>query len=86
MIAEKEIAILPTTLAEFKLWEQNDNYKYEWNDGEIVKFEGMKMRYLYIYHVLTNCFIEKGYVDKGVLISKLEIVLNKSQVRRPDIS
>ena len=86
-IQESNIIQLPKTLEEFIEWEKPyDGFKYEWNYGEIVKFEGMKMRYLYIYHVLTNCFIEKGYVDKGILISKFEIVLSKSQVRRPDIA
>ena len=86
-IQENDTIQLPKTLEEFIEWEQPyDGFKYEWNDGKIVRFEGMKMRYLYIYHVLTNCFIEKGYVDKGILISNFEIILSKSQVRRPDIA
>ena len=33
MIAEKEISTLPTTLAEFKLWEQNDGYESDGYNG-----------------------------------------------------
>ena len=29
---------LPKTLAEFLEWEPEDGFKYEWNDGEIIKF------------------------------------------------
>ncbi len=28
--------VLPQTLEEFVVWEPNDGFKYEWNDGEII--------------------------------------------------
>ncbi len=88
-IQENNTIQLPHTLEEFIEREHEkliDGFKYEWNNGEIVKFEGMKMRYLYIYHVLTNHFFERGYIEKGILILKPEIILNESQLRRPDIA
>ena len=42
MIVTSEIASIPRTLEEFLLWDPNDGFKYEWNDGELIKFTGMK--------------------------------------------
>ncbi len=41
MITTKEISTLPKTLAEFLEWEPEDGFKYEWNDGELIQFNGM---------------------------------------------
>ena len=38
----------PRTLSEFQLWEPNDDFKYEWNDGEIIQFTGMNKNQVYI--------------------------------------
>ncbi len=48
MVAKNEILELPKTLAEFILWEPEDGLKYEWNDGELIKFTGMNRKQLYI--------------------------------------
>jgi len=39
MVLSNEIQSVPKTLAEFMIWEPNDGFKYEWNDGELIKFE-----------------------------------------------
>lgn len=38
MVLTKDISTLPTTLEEFMVWESEDGFKYEWNDGELIKF------------------------------------------------
>jgi hypothetical protein len=35
---------MPRTLAEFLDWEPEDGYKYEWIDGELIKFENIKKK------------------------------------------
>jgi hypothetical protein len=80
---------LPKTLEEFIKWESEkpiDGFKYEWNNGKIVSFEGLKNQYLYIYSTLVDCFVERGYFEKGTLISKPEVMLNERQLRKPDIA
>lgn len=79
-------AILPRTLEEFLAWEPNDGFKYEWNDGELIKFTGMKKEQLYIYDLLLDLFIEKGYKKNGTLVAEQEIMLTGIQMRRPDIA
>ncbi len=86
MTAEKEIATLPTTLAEFKLWEQNDNYKYEWHDGELIKFTGMNKKQVYVYEYLIDLFYEKGCNKIGTLVAEYDVELSVIQMRRPDIA
>ena len=54
MVLENETQILPKTLIEFLNWEPNDGFKYEWNDGELIKFEGMNKKQVYIYNVLNK--------------------------------
>ena len=76
----------PKTFDEFTEWDYCDGFKYEWFEDSLIKFEGMKMKYIFIYSVLMDCFVEKGYHHKGVLISKPEIILSQSQLRRPDIA
>ena len=59
MVLENETQILPKTLIEFLNWEPNDGFKYEWNDGELIKFEGMNKKQVYIYNVLNKLFSKK---------------------------
>ncbi len=80
------IAALPRTLAEFQIWEPNDGFKYEWNDGELIKFTGMDKRQVYIYDTLNSLFIKKGYWEVGTLVSEYDTMLNGIQMRRPDIA
>ena len=77
---------LPHTLDEFMNWEPVDGYKYEWNDGEIIRFSGMKKKQYYIYDVLNTLFIEKGYHQTGTLMAEPDVMLTAIQMRRPDIA
>lgn len=86
MILAKEINQLPKTLEEFLEFEPNDGFKYEWNDGELIKFIGMNKTQLYIYGILTKLFNKKGYWEVGTLIAEQEVQLTGIQMRRPDIS
>ncbi|GAA4398005.1 hypothetical protein GCM10023187_08060 [Nibrella viscosa] len=76
----------PQTFEEFLNWEPMDGYKYEWNDGEIIRFSGMKKKQYYIYDVLNNLFIEKGYHRTGTFIAEPDVMLTVIQMRRPDIA
>jgi Uma2 family endonuclease len=86
-IKENNIIQLPKTLEEFMEWEQpNDGFKYEYNDGEIVKFEGMNRKQTFIFDVLINLFFEKGLNKIGQLIPETDVQLSGIQMRRPDIA
>ena len=86
MIVTSEIASIPRTLEEFLLWEPNDGFKYEWNDGELIKFTGMKQQQWYVYDILNLLFIEKGYYKIGTLMAEADVQLTGIQMRRPDIA
>ncbi len=86
MVIEKEINELPRTLAEFQSWEPNDGYKYEWNDGELIKFTGMDKKQVYIFATLSNLFFDKGYRSLGTFVSEYDTMLTGIQMRRPDIA
>lgn len=86
-IQENNTMQLPKTLEEFIEWEQpNDGFKYEWNDGELIKFEGMNKKQLFIFTVLNKLFAKKGYLENGVLIPESDIQLSGIQMRNPDIA
>ncbi len=86
MVLENEIQSLPKTLAEFLTWEPNDGFKYEWNDGELIKFDGMNKKQVYIYDVLAKLFSKKGLFEIGLLVSEYDTMLSGIQLRRPDIA
>jgi Uma2 family endonuclease len=86
MVAAKEITELPKTLAEFIDWEPNDGFKYEWNDGELIKFTGMNKTQVYIFAVLNRLFSLKKMFEEGVLVSEYDTYLTGIQMRRPDIA
>ena len=88
IILENKTIEKPHTLAEFLVWEQeqNDGFKYEWNDGELIKFSGMNKKQLYIYDLLLDLFVEKGYKKNGVLVTEYDVMLSGIQMRRPDIA
>lgn len=77
---------LPQTLAEFLDWEPNDGFKYEWNDGELIRFIGMKKKEYYIADILNLLFIEKGYHKQGMLLAETDVILSGIQMRRPDLA
>lgn len=86
MVLSNEIQSVPKTLAEFMIWEPNDGFKYEWNDGELIKFEGMNKKQVYIYNVLNKLFSKKGYIETGSLFSEYDVMLTGIQMRRPDVA
>lgn len=86
MVLSNEIQSVPKTLAEFLNWEPNDGFKYEWNDGELIKFTGINKKQVYIYDVLLDLLYEKGYKKVGALISEYDTMLSGIQMRRPDIA
>lgn len=77
---------LPRTLEEFIDWEPNDGFKYEWNDGEIIQFTGMKQAQFYIYDILLELFFDKGYKKSHSMIAEPDVELTGIQMRRPDIA
>ena len=86
MVAKNEILELPKTLAEFIVWEPEEGLKYEWNDGELIKFTGINRKQLYIYEVLNNLFIEKGLWKRGTFVADYDTMLTGIQMRRPEIA
>lgn len=76
----------PHTLSEFQLWEPNDGFKYEWNDGEIIKFTGMNKNQVYIYQALNKLFSQKEMWKFGTLVAEYDTMLSGIQMRRPDIA
>jgi Uma2 family endonuclease len=60
--------------------------RYEWNDGELIKFTGMKKRQYYIYDVLNRLFFEKGYINQGSLMTEPDVMLTGIQMRRLGIA
>jgi Uma2 family endonuclease len=84
---QENITQLPRTLEEFMEWEQpDDGFKYEWNDGEIIKFAGMNKKQIFIFTVLNKLFAKKGYLENGALIPESDVQLSGIQMRRPDIA
>lgn len=86
MVLTNDVSTLPTTLEEFMAWEQEDGFKYEWNDGELIKFVGMNKKQVFIYEALNQIFIEKGLWKTGTLISEYDVQLSGIQMRRPDVA
>ncbi|MCU0339053.1 MAG: Uma2 family endonuclease [Spirosomaceae bacterium] len=86
MVVTKEPTAPPTTFAEFLLWEPEDGYKYEWNDGELIKFTGMNKKQVKIYDILNTLFIEKSYWKSGTFVAEYDTQLSGIQMRRPDIA
>lgn len=83
---ETLLTTLPKTLEEFLQWETEDGFKYEWNDGEIIKFKGMDKKEMYIFDLLLELLIEKGLKKQGSLIPEQNVMLTGIQMRRPDIA
>lgn len=86
-IATEQISKMPSSLAEFELWEPADGYKYEWNDGEIIKFDGMKKKHLKLMRLLARFFKDtNAYQNGGELIHEQDVMLTGIQLRRPDLA
>lgn len=86
MVAQSQSSTLPRTLEEFLTWEPEDGFKYEWNDGELIQFTGMKKRQYYIYAILNKLFVKKGHIESGTLMAEPDVMLTGIQMRRPDIA
>lgn len=78
---------LPRSLEEFLVWEPEDGFKYEWNDGELIKFGGMKKKHLQILRILSRLFATtQAYQAGGELIPEQDVLLTGIQMRRPDLA
>jgi Uma2 family endonuclease len=87
MVIEVKKTSIPRTLEEFLIWNQpEDGFKYEWNDGELIKFNGMNRKQVYIYDALLNLFIKKGFKTNATLVSEYDIMLTMIQIRRADVA
>jgi Uma2 family endonuclease len=87
MITTAPIASIPKTLDEFINWEPNDGYKYEWNDGELIQFTGMKRKHLRLIQILNLLFdTTKAKQQKAQLICEQDVQLTGIQMRRPDMA
>ncbi|MFN8345926.1 MAG: Uma2 family endonuclease [Spirosomataceae bacterium] len=87
MIPAAQITTYPATLEEFERWEPNDGYKYEWNDGELIKFTGMKRKHLKIIQALNLLFDKtNAKQQKAQLICEQDVLLSGIQLRRPDMA
>jgi len=86
MTIEIEKTAPPSTLAAFLLWNPTDGFKYEWNDGELIKFTGMNKKQYFIYSILNKLFVKKGYTESGILMAEPDVMLTGIQMRRPDIA
>lgn len=81
-----ELVHIPQSLEEFKNWEFEDGKKYEWFDGEVVKFDGMQKREYYIYMNLLRFFSSKNLLKIGGLVAEQNVDFSPIQMRRPDIA
>ncbi len=88
MITVTEQLLFPTTLAEFIDWEAPvDGYKYEWNDGDIIKSEKMKKKHLKLIYGLSKLFDgTSAKKQQGLLIPEQDVKLTGIQLRRPDLA
>ncbi len=84
IILENKTIEKPRTLAEYLVWEQeqNDGFKYEWNDGELIKFNGMNKKQVYIFEILNRLFIRKGLWEQGTLLTEYDVMLSGTPPRR----
>ena len=84
---QEKVQAVPHTLQEFLDWEFDDGFKYEWNDGELIKFIGMKKKHLKLIRVLSRLFLKtKAHELGGELIAEQDVMLTGIQLRRPDLA
>ena len=87
MRTSTDIQQVPQTLEEFLVWEPNDGYKYEWNDGEVIRFERMKRKHLLLLRTLGRLFNRtEAYQQGGELLTEQDVWLTGIQMRRPDLA
>lgn len=84
---ETQPSTLPTTFDEFLRFEPTDGFTYEWNDGELIKFGGMKRKHLRIIQQLNLRFdLTQAKQERGQLICEQDVMLTGIQMRRPDVA
>ncbi|TAE31959.1 MAG: Uma2 family endonuclease [Cytophagales bacterium] len=87
MITTEAGTILPKTLDEFINWESTDGFKYEWNDGELIRFTGMKRNHLRLIQLLNLLFDKtKAKQENALLLCEQDVQLTGIQMRRPDMA
>jgi Uma2 family endonuclease len=87
MILRSTSAVLPHSLDEFIRWEPVDGYKYEWNDGKIIRFGKVKKKHLFIIRTLQQLFFRtRAFSTGAALIMEQDVILNAIQMRRPDLA
>lgn len=87
MILQPKSQVIPQNFEEFLLWEPVDGFKYEWNDGEIIRFEKMKKKHLFIIRRLQQLFFRSVSFSKGAaIIMEQDVMLTGIQMRRPDLA
>ncbi|WP_031526276.1 Uma2 family endonuclease [Dyadobacter crusticola] len=87
MILRSPSSVLPRTLDEFQKWESVDGYKYEWNDGRIIRFGKLKKKHLFIIRKLQQLFFKTVAFSTGAaLIMEQDVMLSGIQMRRPDLA
>lgn len=85
-MVQESTTTIPRSLEEFKNWNPQDGFKYEWHDGEIIKFEGMNKSQLYIYKNLVKFFNGLVLWEIGTLVAEQDVDLSPMQMRRPDVA
>lgn len=87
MILRSTSSVLPHTLDEFVQWETVDGFKYEWNDGKIIRFGKVKKKHLFIIRRLQQLFFgTAAFSNGGALIMEQDVTLSGIQMRRPDLA
>jgi Uma2 family endonuclease len=87
MVSEIKVISIPRTLEEFERWKPTDGYKYEWNDGELIRFEGMKRKHLKLVRALSELFdTTQAKKERGQLICEQDVQITGIQLRRPDLA
>lgn len=82
-----QINALPTTFEEFLRFEPADGFKYEWNDGELIRFSGMKRKHLRIIQALSRLFDKTiAHQQGGLIICEQDVMLTGIQMRRPNVA
>lgn len=87
MISTQNTDQLPRTLEEFIQFEPNDGFKYEWNDGELIKAENLNKSLLFLINKIYKLFYKTNAFQKGgLLLAEQDVQLTGIQLRRPDLA
>ena len=82
-----ESKIRKMSLERFRQWRSHDGWKYDWNNGEILKYKKMvSEKQRYIVQNLLNTFYAKGLNKQGGLTPESEMAYDDKRYRVPDIA